>query len=147
VIGREHLLSDVEMARFLVNGYHLVEPDLPSGLNEQIAARQDDLGANPGDAITETIPELWQVLDHPAVRGALTSLLGGDYSVNSHRHWHCKLPGSGHMQWHQDSTNNRSTGIDRLFGLYYPHTISSEMGPTVIVPCTHLRNAASGRCL
>ncbi len=145
MIGREHLLSDVEMARFLVNGYHLVEPDLPSGLNEQIAARLDDLGANPGDAITETIPELWKVLDHPAVRGALTSLLGGDYSVNSHRHWHCKLPGSGHMQWHQDSTNNRSTGIDRLLGLYYPHTISAEMGPTVIVPGTQFRNAPTDR--
>ena len=95
--GKEHLLSDVEVARFLVNGYHLVEPDLPPGLNEEIAARLDDLGANPGDGITETVAELWQVLDHPAVRGALTSLLGEDYTVNSHRHWHCKLPGSGHM--------------------------------------------------
>ena len=32
------LLNDADIARFLVNGYHLVEPELPDGLNETIAA-------------------------------------------------------------------------------------------------------------
>jgi len=145
VIDAKYLLTDVEMARFLVNGYHLVEPDLPVGLNERIAARLDTLTANPGDAITETVPELWKVLEHPAVRGALISLLGADYTVNSHRHWHCKQPGSGHMQWHQDGTNNRNTQLNRLLGLYYPHSITAEMGPTVIVPGTQFRNAPTDR--
>lgn len=140
-----HLLSDVEMARFLVNGYHLVEPDLPRGLNERVTERLEGLTSNPGDAITESVPELWQVLEHPAVRGALISLLGEDYTVNAHRHWHCKLPGSGFMQWHQDGTNNRATQLDRLLGLYYPHTISADMGPTVIVPGTQFRNAPTDR--
>ena len=145
MISAKYLLNDVDVARFLVNGYHVVEPDLPAGLNERIADRLDALTANPGDAITETVPELWQVLEHPQVRGVLISLLGEDYSVNAHRHWHCKLPGSGFMQWHQDSTNNRGTQIDRLLGLYYPHTITSDMGPTVIVPGTQFRNAPTDR--
>ena len=32
------LFNDADVARFLVNGYHLVEPELPDGLNETIAA-------------------------------------------------------------------------------------------------------------
>ena len=145
MIDAQYLLTDVDVARFLVNGYYIVEPDLPSGLNERIACQLDALSANPGDAITEALPELWQVLEHPHVRGALISLLGEDYTVNSHRHWHCKQPESGSMQWHQDGTNNRKTQIDRLLGLYYPHTITAEMGPTVVVPGTQFRNAPTDR--
>ena len=145
MIDAKHLLTDVDVARFLVNGYHIVELDLPEGLNEKIAEQLDTLIANPGDAITESVPELWQILEHPQVRGALISLLGEDYAVNSHRHWHCKLPGSDVMQWHQDGTNNRSTAIERLLGLYYPHTITADMGPTVIVPGTQFRNAPTDR--
>ncbi len=145
MIDAKYLLTDVDMARFLVNGYHVVETDLPPDVNEQIAEQLDGLTANPGDAITESVPGLWKVLEHPHVRGALISLLGEGYSVNSHRHWHCKLPGSGAMQWHQDGTNDRGTTIDRLLGLYYPHTVTADMGPTVIVPGTQFRNAPTDR--
>ena len=68
----EYLLSDAEVARFLVTGYHIIEPELPAGLNESIAAQLDALDYNPGDAITEAVPELWQVLDHPTVKGAVS---------------------------------------------------------------------------
>ena len=145
MIDKSHLLTDVEVARFIVTGYHIVETDLPEGLNEHIAEQLDDLESNPGDAITETIPELYQVLDHPTTRGVLTSLLGTEYEVKSHRHWHCKQPNSGHMQWHQDSTNNRDTGINRFLGLYYPRNITPDMGPTIIVPGTQFRNAPTDR--
>ena len=45
------------------------------------------------------------------------------------------------MHWHQDDTNNRSTQIDRFLGLYYPRTITPNMGPTIVVPGTQFRNA------
>ena len=139
------LLSDREVAEFIVKGYHLVEPELPAGLNESIANQLDALDHNPGDAITEAVPELWQVLDHPRVQGALISLLGKEYEVQSHRHWHCKQPHSGHMNWHQDGLNNRDTLINRFLGLYYPTDITPDMGPTVIVPGTQFRNAPTDR--
>ena len=141
----EHLLSDAEVARFLVTGYHLVEPELPAGLNESVAAQLDTLAYNPGDAITEAVPELWQVLDHPAVKGALVSLLGPDYEVQSHRHWHCKQPNSPHMNWHQDGLNNRDVLLNRFLGLYYPTDVTPDMGPTIIVPGTQFRNAPTDR--
>ena len=144
-MDKSHLLTDMEMVGFLVNGYHLLEPNLPGGLNERIAGQLDALDHNPGDAIADVVPELWQVIEHPAVKGALVSLLGEDYEVQGHRHWHCKQPHTSHMSWHQDSTNNRETRIDRLLGLYYPTDITPEMGPTVIVPGTQFRNAPTDR--
>jgi hypothetical protein len=141
----DHLLDDVDVVKFIVTGYHMVELDLPDGLNESIAGQLDALESNPGDAITETVPELWQVLDHPHVTGVLQSLLGIDYEVQSHRHWHCKQPDSNHMNWHQDSTNNRDLRLNRFLGLYYPTDITPDMGPTVIVPGTQYRNAPTDR--
>ena len=85
MIDAQYLLSDADVARFIAQGYYLVEPALPEGLNEEIANRLDELEENPGDAITEAVPELRQVLDHPTVRGVLVSLLGAGYEVQSHR--------------------------------------------------------------
>ncbi len=145
MIDKKYLLTDVEVAEFIVNGYHIVEPDLSEGLNERIAQQLDALDDNPGDAITDAVPELRQVLEHPAVVGVLISLLGHEYEVQSHRHWHCKPPGSGFMHWHQDSTNDRDVQINRFLGLYYPRDVTAEMGPTIIVPGTQFRNAPTDR--
>lgn len=143
--NKKFLLTDTEVAWFIVNGYHIIEPDLPEGLNERIAGQLDELDFNPGNAITESIPELLEVLKHSAVDAGLVSLLGQNYELQSHRHWHCKLPGSDHMQWHQDSTNKRDAHINRFLGLYYPRNVTPEMGPTIIVPGTHFRNAPTDR--
>ena len=142
---KEHLLNDAEVAQFLVTGYHIVEPELAAGVNDTIAQKLEALESNPGDAVTEAVPELWQVLEHPAVTGALTSLLGVGYEVQAHRHWHCKQPRSGYMHWHQDGTNNRDMRLNRFLGLYYPTDITPDMGPTVIVPGTQYRNAPTDR--
>jgi hypothetical protein len=144
-IDKKYLLTDAEVAKFIVTGYHMVQLDLPSGINQSIAHQLDTLDYNPGDAITDVVSELNLVLDHPATTGVLISLLGKDYKVQAHRHWHCKLPNSGHMQWHQDSVNRRDTSINRFLGLYYPTDITPDMGPTVIVPGTQFRNAPTDR--
>ncbi len=143
---KNYLLTDGEVAKFITYGYHMVAlDDLPAGFHEGIAQQLDVLQSNSGDAITETVPALWQVLEHPAVVGALTSLLGHNYRINSHCHWHCKEPSSGYMHWHQDSTNNRKIQVDRFLGLYYPRDITPDMGPTIIVPGTQFRNAPTDR--
>jgi hypothetical protein len=89
-----HLMNDAEVARFVVNGYHIIEPEFADGFNQNIAQQLDQLSENPGDAITEAVPQLNQVLTHPAVLGVLTSLLGHDYQVAGHRHWHNLEPQS-----------------------------------------------------
>ena len=144
-LSNEHLLDDVEVANFVANGYRILEPDLPEGLNEAAALKLDELEQNPGDGIMDVVPELWQVVEHEVVKGVMTSLLGTGYELLSHRHWHCRQPGTGHMQWHQDSTNRRDIRLEQLLGLYYPRDVSADMGPTIVVPGTHFRNAPTDR--
>ncbi len=141
----DYRLTDAEMAKFLVGGYHIAKLDLPKGLNETIATKLEALDHNPGDAITDAVPELWQVLDHPQVTNIMTCLAGIGYEVLGHRHWHCKQAGTEYMHWHQDGTNNRDSHMNRFLGLYYPTDVSADMGPTVIVPGTHFRNAPTDR--
>ena len=141
----EHLMADEQVAEFIVNGYHVIEPVFPEGFDEGIAQQLDRLEKNPGDAIIEVIPDLQQVLDHPAVKGVLVSLLGHDYRVHPHRHWHCRQPGDGYLRWHQDGTNNRDVLIRRFLGLYYPRDVTADMGPTIVVPGTQYRNAPTDR--
>ena len=141
----EYLLDDLEVVNFIVNGYHLVQLDLRPGLNEAIAAKLDVMQRNPGDAICDEVPELTEVLDHPAVRGALVSLAGRNFEVMFHRHWHCKEPRTPYMHWHQDGKNRRGARLDRFLGLYYPTDVSADMGPTMIVPATQYRNAPTDR--
>ncbi len=142
---RKHLMSDVEVARFIVSGYHIIRPRFPKGFNESIAQQLDGLESNPGDAISDVVTELNAVIGNSKVRGVLVSLLGEDYEVIAHRHWHCKLPGSRYMHWHQDSTNRRDLRINQFLGLYYPREVTPDMGPTVIVPGTQYRNAPTDR--
>ena len=144
-MNKEFLLEDAEVANFIVNGYHLIEPSLPKGLNESIASQLDALDYNPGDAITDVVQALTKVIENEEIRGALISLLGNQFELQSHRHWHCKPPQSKHMNWHQDGINNRDTIINRFLALYYPTDITADMGPTIIVPGTQFRNAPTDR--
>ena len=139
------LLDDREVVEFIIRGYLLLDLELPAGVNERIGKDLDGMERNPGDAITDVVPELHQVLGHSLVQGALTSLAGEDYEVMAHRHWHCKEPGTAYMHWHQDGKNRRDVGLDQFLGLYYPVDVTADMGPTIIVPGTHFRNAPTDR--
>ncbi|MDP6360122.1 MAG: phytanoyl-CoA dioxygenase family protein [Planctomycetota bacterium] len=139
------LLSDDEIARFIANGYHLVEPDFPDGFNESVCEAIDRLEGNCGNGILDAVPQLYDVYEHPTVRGVLASILGDGYVMNGHRHLHTNAPGSNSQGWHQDGTNVRHHQVWTVLAMYYPHDVSAEMGPTVIMPGTHLRNAPTDR--
>ena len=95
--------------------------------------------------ILDAVPELHQIYNDPAVRGALISLLGENYRMNSHRHCHMNKPGTRSQDWHQDSTNVRHHQVRTVLGMYYPQDVSETMGPTVVLPGTHFRNAPTDR--
>jgi hypothetical protein len=144
-VPKEHLLSDDQVATFICRGYHLIEPDHRAGLNEEIDAQLTAMTQNPGDGILDAVPLLYEVYGHPMVRGALARLLGHDVAMSSHRHWHNRGPGPWSQGWHQDSTNVRHHQVRVVLGLYYPHDVALEHGPTVIMPGTHFRNAPTDR--
>jgi len=91
MIDKEFLLDDAQMQQFIVDGYITVQADYPPAFHEktyqQLEAVFEHEG-NIGNNILPRIPQIQQVFDHPAVRGALTSLLGEGYIMNPHRHCH-----------------------------------------------------------
>ena len=139
------LLTDNEVISFIIRGYHLVEPDFPESFHAAIYDKLGRLEKDPGDAILDRVPELQQVYDHPRVRGALISLLGPDFQMNGHRHCHVNQPGTPSQSWHQDGLNQRHHETRTVLAMYYPQTVTPDMGPTVLMPGTHFRNAPTDR--
>ena len=142
---RAFLLTDEEVISFIIRGYHIVEADFPAGFNEAIYDELQQLKENPGDGILDRVPKLYQVYDHPKVRGSLISLLGEDVRMNSHRHCHVNPPGTRSQSWHQDGTNQRHHQLRTVLAMYYPQDVTPDLGPTVIMPGTHFRNAPTDR--
>lgn len=145
---KRYLLDDEAMKQFIVKGYVLVETDFPAEFHEGVYRRIEEVfrtEGNPGNAIYERVPDLAKVYEHPAVRGALVSLLGPDMLMHPHRHCHANPPGSKGQKWHQDDVNRRHHQIWRVLAMYYPQEVTPEMGPTLILPGTHFRNAPTAR--
>ncbi len=153
-VATDHRLTDDQMAAFVINGYHILKPDLRTGLNQEIYDALDAMSTNPGDGVLEAVPQLNQVWNSPEMVGALTSLLGPDYEMFPHRHCHRNAPGTPSQQIHQDNLNDlRIDGgqirqpdrIDLILAMYYPQDVTSNMGPTLILPGTHVLQALPER--
>ncbi|MCE9589460.1 MAG: phytanoyl-CoA dioxygenase family protein [Planctomycetes bacterium] len=143
-LRQEDLLTDEQVMHFINRGYHLVEPDFAPGFNEATLAALEAT-TDHGNGVLDAVPALYQVYNHPKVRGALVSLLGPDMRMNEHRHCHVISPGNQSQGWHQDGTNVRHHQTWTVLAMYYPQTVTPDMGPTVILPGTHFRNAPTDR--
>lgn len=152
------LLKDEQVRRFVTDGYLSLDCGLPAELHATIYERLQWIlheEGNPGNNILPAVPEMQQVLDSPVIRGALTSVLGPNYVLHPHRFVHNMEPaeraegeahigkGSGSfVGWHQDSHSPLSRPRHHLARyamiLYYPQDTPVEMGPTQVIPATHL---------
>jgi ectoine hydroxylase-related dioxygenase (phytanoyl-CoA dioxygenase family) len=65
--------------------------------------------------------------------------------MNGHRHCHVNRPGTRSQSWHQDGTNQRHHQLRTVLAMYYPQEVTPDLGPTVILPGTHFRNAPTDR--
>jgi hypothetical protein len=140
------LLDDAQVMRFVNRGYHLVETDFPAEFHQRVIRELEAKPDRYGNGVLDTVPDLQKVYDHPKVRGALISLLGDDMRMNEHRHCHAIAPRTMTSQsWHQDGTNVRHHQVWTVLAMYYPQDVTPEMGPTVILPGSHFRNAPTDR--
>jgi hypothetical protein len=135
-------LSDAEVQRFIVDGYTVIETPfggepVHASIVEKIDKTIDKMG-NPGNNLLATVPDIQKVFDHPAVRGAVESLLGPDAYLHPHTHCHNHQPGAGDQSWHKDEYNYdcnlRGPRHRWVFALYYPQDVTPDMGPTCILP-------------
>ena len=127
--SERYLLNEEAMRQYIVQGYVTVQADMPAGYHQEIVRRLDtvlDTEGNWGNNILPRIPEIRQVFQHPAVDGALTSILGPNYILHPHRYPHCNLPGSAAQALHK--------GLHSLFRRCRYPTSSQSLGDGLILP-------------
>lgn len=141
--AKSHLFTDTQMRDFIVNGYVTVKAALPRSFHETIYRKTQELTAkegNLGNNILPRVPELQAVFEEPAVRGALTSILGENYVMHSHRHPHQNRPHSDGQGFHKDSywgyNKVRHHRPRWAMAFYYPQDAPLELGPSSILPGT-----------
>ena len=148
--GKPRLLTDEQVQRFIADGYLTVQADYPASFHEGICRKLDSVlekEGNPGNNILPRVPEIGQVFRHPAVAGALTSLLGEGYILNPHRHCHLNPPGSRGQTWHKDcyvyDHNLRHPRFSWVLAFYYPQETTPDMGPSGLLPGTQFHRTIS----
>ena len=155
VVSRSPVLLSAEQVRqFIADGYLVLQPSLPANLHRAICGRLATAipGAeNPGNNILPLVPEMRHVLEAPEVHGALLSLLGPGYIEHPHRFCHIEAqqsadgidyPAKLAANCHQDSYTPlgrpRHHHVRYLRLMYYPQDTPQELGPTHVIPGTHL---------
>jgi hypothetical protein len=138
-----HLLSALQMAQFVTDGFLLVENVVPAEHNRAVLA---DETAYKGDGY-----EFWRsssalraVFELPAVKGALQSFVGVN-PVYDHSYLHIVKGNYPYAQhWHADSViDTRLLAFD-VQAFYFSHATPAEMGATLVLPGSHLRRVNNG---
>ena len=148
--AEQYLLSDAEMQQFIAQGYVQVQADFPGYFHAAVCRQIDAVLAaegNPGNNIAPRIPAIAEVFAHPAVSGALTSILGAGYLMHPHRYCHLNSPGSDGQSWHKDDyifdQNIRYHRCRWVMAFYYPQDVTPDMGPTGVMPGRQWYNGIS----
>ena len=138
---RDCLLDDEQVLNFIARGYHVIDNPFDDSLNAEIDRQCSALESDPGNGILDAVPLLHDVVAHPKVRGPLVSICGKDMAMNHHRHCHTRKPQRFAHNWHTDSAERGATDLRWVLAMYYPHTVTPDMGPTVILPGSQFRSA------
>ncbi|GAA4672467.1 phytanoyl-CoA dioxygenase family protein [Phytohabitans rumicis] len=144
MLTSSHLLSSVQMARFVTHGYLRMDAVVPDTLNRQaVEVLSAGLPAVPyGTALPDAFPEgsfARQLVEVPAVAGALRSLVGPEPTVD-HHFVHVREPHEGNAQpLHGDAIIDVRPDAFDVQLMYYPREVTADMGGTLVVPGSHLR--------
>ena len=160
VVPQTELLDVHQMARFVIDGFIEFDDLVPDELSEAVYA--DELASVTDDG---PIPEVrWHITDNahgfyersaavravhnlPRVKAILQSLLGPGH-VASHSALHCTGPRQETaQQWHVDAGGRRQVRLPRvhpwsfdILTAYFAHDTPHEMGPTLVLPGSHMRS-------
>ncbi|GGD65901.1 HEAT repeat domain-containing protein [Paenibacillus nasutitermitis] len=136
------LLDDEQMQSFISKGFLILKTDFKNEFHTRLLEQLDyvyEKEGNPGNNLLPRIRELQVVFDSPVIKGALTSVLGPNYIMHTHRYGHLNsnpVPGG----WHKDSY----WGYQRMRNhkqwwamiMYFPQDTPLELGPTGVMPGT-----------
>ena len=160
------LLSDDQVRRYVADGFIMINSGLERAHHDAVTTDLSyALAHEPpmlGDNVVPRVPLLQEVLDSPAVKGAMISLLGENFVWAPHRFPHNSEPlelacevtdplanqlpmGKGSIAgsgWHQDghyrAGRSRWPTFRAANVFYFPHDTPKEMGVTRFLAGTHL---------
>lgn len=137
-VAKEHLLTAVQMATFVTEGYLALPEVVPPELNEVVYA--DMLAHNKGGyRFWLDSQNIRDVFELAPVKGAIQSLVGENPGYD---HSFVHITGAGHLKgqtYHADSIIDKRPLAFDIQAFYFPRDTPDEMGPTLIVPGSHLR--------
>jgi Phytanoyl-CoA dioxygenase (PhyH) len=144
VDGAEHDLLDAEqMMQFTCDGFVRLEGVVPPELNGRVLSELDAYEGS-GYKYWETSSTIRNVFQLPRLCGALRSLMGPGPLYN---HSFVHIVPAHHIQaqdWHADAViDTRPLRFDVLV-MYFPQDTPREMGPTLVLPGSHLRDVRFG---
>ena len=132
-------LTDQQVIEFCQNGFLILEAVVPDEINRRTLSFLDK---HPSLEPVEILDEDWfveSVIKNPQATGAVRSLLGKKFKLpkmmSNHR---VECPRSLTGGWHRDGGAIDSVPLDVLQVFYYPQETPKEMGPTELVPSSHL---------
>jgi hypothetical protein len=142
--NRQTLLNSIQMAHFVAHGSLRLDAVVPQEMNtEGLAVLTEGVAPVPyGTPLSKAYaPDSFvrRLLELPPVAGALRSLLGPEPLVDHHA-VHVREPHGGRAQeLHADAIIDVRPDAFDVQLMYYPQTVTLEMGGTLSVPGSHLR--------
>ena len=131
-------MTDEQLRQFITNGYLVIQSQLPAEFHARIFDKLHNLACGSGhfgNNLMPMVPELNQVIEEPKVSGALSRILGNNYSLHAHRALHANPPSSDQQAWHKDSYWGYTRRVRNhrpwwAMLMYYPQATPQKTGPT-----------------
>jgi HEAT repeat protein len=168
VKNQSNRLDYEQVRRFICDGVLVLDSGVERSVHDKIYDKiqwNNTREFNMGNNVLPRVAELQQIIDAPAIQGALNSILGDDYILHPHRFMHASEPlpesernlnleghehappmGEGSVaqsNWHQDGHCPLSRARYHLprfaMIMYFPQDTPVERGPTRVIPGTQLQ--------
>lgn len=137
-VEKQHLLTARQMAQFVVDGFLLFDDLIPTEMNEAVHADQIAGKGNWKDS--QATRDLFAL---PQIQGVIHSLVG-DNPPYDHSALHVVgAQNYGAQSWHADSIIDARPLAFDIQIMYFSHDAPEEMGPTLVLPGSHLRRASN----
>jgi len=137
-VEKRHLLTSAQMAHFVKYGFVKIEDLVPDELNRAVLEDQRRSIGTKWDFwyLSENVRKVFEL---PQVKGILQSFVG-DAPIYDHSFLHRVR---GHktvaQDWHSDSMPDARPFAFDVQAFYWSHDAPLEMGPTMLLPGSHLR--------
>lgn len=131
-------MTDIEVLDWCRDGYLMLGGVVPAEVNERVMRYCDEHGGGPGQAPVDQDWYIEQVTLNPALVGIVRSLLGPDFGYVQFAASHRSTGPQQGQRWHRDGGAAYGPQVDCLQVFYIPQDTTLDMGPTEVLPGSHL---------